>query len=330
MDWKTKIRTIFFIIILFVFFGVARKSWAVVYFEFDGESDYQYMGLANAHPGGGYFSYMGGNVFRLDSLDSCAGDTANYHYTILSSDLAGQSATSGSQYSLKTPYLGSCPNESFTRDTTIVSVLDSSELYVRWYQKWTGDWMSGSVQQKFTKFYNPNTPNSLAGHLSFASDSKVWRNFMPNLEGHFDKDGVTRYDGNIWINASDTGGNYTGVNRSYDDDPDTSNFEFEPNYWYCLEIHFRINSDPAISDAIFEAWVDGVKVMGVYDFKYYNLPEAYFTVNTLEFQHVYYNRTATDQPTYMDNIVVADEYIGPVNNQADTAAPATPSGLNVL
>ncbi|MDQ1284581.1 MAG: hypothetical protein QG620_929 [Patescibacteria group bacterium] len=326
------ISSISVFLILFFFFGSygAGRAEAAVIFDFDGENGYQYMGFQNAHLGGGYFSHMGGNVTKPESYNSCDGDTNNFHYTTVSNDSPSQDSVNGSNYALKTPYSGNCPNEGFLRDTTVINVPASSELYVRWYQKWTGNWMSGDVQQKFTKFYDPHVPNSIAGHLSFLSNSRRWRTFLPNFDGHFDKDGITRYAGWVWVNASDIGENYPGVNRSYDDDPNTSNFEFETDRWYCLEMHFRINSDPDVSDAIFEAWVDGAKVMGVYDFKYHNTPEAVFTVNALEFQHVYYNRSATDQPTYMDNIVVADEYVGPVDAGSDTLAPGSPGGLSVI
>ena len=304
---------------------------AEIFFSFDGESGYQYLGATNAHPGGGYFAHLGGNVNGAESVlpNPCSNrDTSNYHYTVLSNEPEAQGSVNGSQYSLKTPYAGYCNDESFTRDTTTI-MLNSpiEEYYIRWYQKWTGSWNNANVQQKFTKFYNPSYLSYSTAHFSFAPNSNVWRNYMINLEGRFDMNGIP-HAANVWIYETEEGaGNqYVGVARAWDDINNgigpggaDAQFVFETDEWYCIEIHSKLNSDANTADAVLEAWVDGIKVFEVKNFKYYNDLLNRIGTNAFELQHIYYNRATNDnQPTYMDNIVVSDEYIGPI-----TASPCT-------
>jgi hypothetical protein len=112
---------------------------------------------------------------------------------------------------------------------------------------------------------------------------------------------------------------------AYDDDATTtSEFVFAVNTWYCIEIHVKINTR-GNSDGLMEVWVNGNKVFGVYKFKWYS--GTIYGVNSFELQHIYYNRNAIDEPTYMDNIVISDRYIGPVVVQP---APSPPKGLKIV
>ena len=117
----------------------------------------------------------------------------------------GHNAVSGSQNSLMTPYLASCPNESTIRDTTIITTPELTEFYVRWYQKWTGSFQN-SVQQKFNKFYNPSvsSDNTITAQLSIrpngtsGATSVVAENYMYNIEKHFDK-GACNQSTSVWV-----------------------------------------------------------------------------------------------------------------------------------
>lgn len=310
-------------------------SHAEVFFEFDGENGYQYLGSGNAHPGGGYFSRLGGRVDGPEGT-GCS-NPSTYHNTILSDETAAQGAENGSQYALKTPYSGSCPNESFSRDTTIITLSTPvDEYYIRWYQKWTGDWNSGSVQQKFTKFYNASDDTYLTAHFSFDPYSEAWRNYLVNLENRFDMNHVP-HAAEVWIYATEAGAGsqYSGVNRAWDDINNgigeggtDAPYTFATDTWYCLEIHAKLNTDADTADAVCEAWVDGVKVFEVTNFKYYNRPGAKVGTNTFELQHIYYNRTSNDQPTYMDNIIISDNYNGPISGASTPLPP--PTSLEII
>lgn len=300
----------------------SEKANSATYFEWSADNGYKYLGQDNAYPGGGYFSWLGGSTTQPAGTTGCQ-DPLTVHNAILSNDTSAAGAVAGSKYALKTFYSGACPNESFQRDTTIISTPNLYEGYFRFYQKWTGDWNSSNVQQKYTKFYT--TGGVPIVHFSFGPKAKNWRAYVPNLEGHFDKDGVTRYSGGIWVYASKAGAGtpYTGQNVSYDDYNNgiggtDGEFYFNTNQWYAIEFHWKVNTDANTSDGVLEAWVDGEKVFGISNFKYFNSGSRPI-VNTFELQHIYYNRSATNQPTYMNNIIISDHYNGPI---ASIKAPA--------
>lgn len=304
--------------------GVSEQT---IYFSFDGESGYRYTNTS--HPGGGRFIHMGGDPDNPEGT-GCS-DVSSYHNTVLSNDASAQGSIPGSQWALKTPYSGDCPDESFTRDTTIIRLdEDKDEYFIRWSQKWTGNWNSADVQQKFSKFTEIGGSDEVsAGYFSFGGGSTNWRCRVPNLEGRFDMEGV-RHNIAVWVYATQegAGSQYEGVNRAWDDINNgigeggtDAELYFETERWYDLEIHAKMNSDASTADAELEAWVDGQQVFGVYDFKWYNESPGAYGIGNFELQHIYYNRDPTDQPTYMDNIVIADSYIGPADtgsHEADT------------
>ncbi len=303
----------------------------IVYFADDYESGYQYMGVSNPHPGGGFYQMMGGNVLKPEGIytgdgtvNGCVQDTNNYHYTINSNDAEAKNFILGSQKSLKTPYLGVCPGEAFLRDTTIIKTPLLSEYYVRWYQKWTGSFQS-SVQQKFSKFYYGSDPNSaITGHLSMrpnnssgttpGATSGLFEEYFINIDNHFAKSGCTPPNNSlIWLTPTSFSC-YAGQNKGWDDSTETNELiNLELNRWYEIEIHSKLNSDINTSDAEHDLWIDGVLKLQVRNFKFVNDVITTPGTNNFEFQHVYYNRSNQDQTTYMDNIVIANRHIGPVN-----------------
>lgn len=339
----TLILTSFFLPLLAI-----TSLHATVFFEFDGEKGYQYMGSGSPHPGGGYFTQMGGNINSPVGTTPTSGgctkvtgkepgpgeyNTDIYHYTHLSNDVAAQGSIPGSQYALKTDYNSNCTGEHFQKDTTLINFGQPlSEYYIRWYQKWTGNFYNANIQQKFFK---PEPDIAVGGGIGLAQITfnrkglNQFRATVPNIDGHFDKDGVTRA-AFVWVNATRAGmpgpgGEYPGTPHSYDDDgTTTSEFTFSTNTWYCIEVHTKVNTE-GNSDGIMEVWVNGIKVIGIYNFKYYSGTAS--GVRYVEMQHIYYNRDAVDEPTYMDNIVISDSYIGPIGVQP---APSPPTGLKIV
>jgi hypothetical protein len=323
MDANKKIIYLFIILMIL---SLSSLVEATVFFSFDGESGYQYMGSGSPHPGGGYFSHMGGLISGPEATQ-CSDAVGTYHHTILSNDAAAQGAVSGSQYALKTPYRAGCPDESFLRDTTTITLAAPlQEYYMRWYQKWTGNWFEATFQ----KFFKPKDSGGVTcpGQFGFSINGPgPGHNSLfaaiRNIEGHFDKDGVTR---NPVVEVSATmlwpvtGPGPTSM--AYDDDETTtSEFVFAVNTWYCIEVHVKINTS-GNSDGLMEIWVNGNKVLGIYNYKWYT--GTIYGVTSFEMQHVYYDRDAIDEPTYMDNIVISDSYIGPFGS-----TPSSVQGLTI-
>lgn len=341
-----KIIKIFFV--LSVFFAAPFSSQAAVYFEWNSAEGYKYLGSSNSHAGGGYFNWMGGAVTKPEGT-GCQ-DPNNFHNTFISTDSSAFNSDTGSSTALKTPYSGSCPNESFTRDTTIIRTPLLSEYYIRWNQKWTGSFQA-SVQQKFAKFYNSadSTSSTLTAHLSMRPNNSsgltpgattgLFENYTNNIDSHFTNQTCTNA-AVIWLapapvignglNSNGTPNCYNGQAKGYDDSILTETpITLELDRWYTIEIHSKLNSSPSVSDGVYEVWIDGALRLAGYDFKFkdgvtYNTPGT----NNFEFQHVYYNRSAQDQSTYMDNIIISDHYNGPYSS-LDVVAPASPSSMSV-
>jgi len=83
------------------------------------------------------------------------------------------------------------------------------------------------------------------------------------------------------------------------------------NRWYCIEQHVRLNT-PGQADGVFRAWVDGRKVIDRAGIEYrYG--------NTLRIQEIWLNvyhggidPAPHDMHLYIDDVVVARSYIGPM------------------
>ncbi len=317
---------------VFIFLFNVNHSNATIFFAWDGEAK-----SYNADTGTGNFSYLGGKASGSEGT-GCS-STSTSHNTIISNDAAAQSSIPGSSYSLKTPYDGNCPNESFSRDTTIITLAsDVKEVYIRLYQKFTGDWNSASVQHKFSKFTpkaHAGDDNYATGYFKFGGKSKrPFQGRLRNVDGQFDTNIKRHSVCGIYMSEAGAGSQYEGGYRYWDNynnklgDGDTdAEFYFKTNIWYCIEMHVKVNSNSSTADAVLEMWVDGKKIFSLNNFKFFGANDpAILGVGTFELQHIYYNRSGNDQPTYMDNIVIADQYIGPVGS-ADIPAPAAPAGF---
>lgn len=86
------------------------------------------------------------------------------------------------------------------------------------------------------------------------------------------------------------------------------------NIWYCIEQFVRLNT-PGEADGVLIAWLDGKKV-----FERKNL--QFRTSNILKIEEVWMNiyhggldPSPFEQTVYIDNFVVAKDYIGPVNKE---------------
>lgn len=299
-----------------------------VYFADDFESGYQYISPEDRYGGSySYYTNLGGSESGPEGT-GCS-DTDTYHNTIISDDVA----YSGT-YSLKTPYDGDCPGESTTRDTTRIALNRHSEMYIRWYQRFTGDWPSQTVQHKFSKCSAGGQDYLSTIYFRFPSASggggnRMYQAGVNNVGSQFGNIG----DGRVRIYFTD----------SHDEDEADDGWNNEVNgpgtdvdflpvidTWYCLEAHYKMNSDANTADAELDLWVDGVQYFRLRNFRFYG-PGGYghteeytqYIPNQMELQHINYVRTATDQPTYMDNIVIGSSYIGPVGESSEEPGQTT-------
>ena len=101
------------------------------------------------------------------------------------------------------------------------------------------------------------------------------------------------------------------------------------NQWHCVEQYVKMNT-PGLHDGIIRAWVDGRPAFEKEDI-------MFRTVERLKIEqiwmNVYHGGTAVspyDQHLYVDNVVIARQYIGPMNgtvsSQPDPPAPGNDNG----
>lgn len=85
----------------------------------------------------------------------------------------------------------------------------------------------------------------------------------------------------------------------------------ERNKWYCIEQHVRLN-DPGRKNGVFRVWIDGYRALDKTDVLYRTT--ASLKIDRI-WMNVYHGGTAVsphDQHVFVDNVVVARDYIGPM------------------
>lgn len=86
---------------------------------------------------------------------------------------------------------------------------------------------------------------------------------------------------------------------------------FERNRWYCIEQYVKVNR-PGQKDAVIRAWIDGRSVFERTGFRVRDTPSI--KIEQI-WMNVWYGGTAPspqDQHLFIDNVVIARRYIGPM------------------
>lgn len=273
--------------------------------------------------GGGLITWSGGRVGapRGDGTQ----DPNNFQNSWPDDSIEAQNSVAGSKYALKTQYKAGWADD-FARNHLAVQFPESNDIYIRWYQKWSNSWVWPSDQQKFIKI------------RSLFEQSTDW---SQDFEFHWGQNFITTNamystlrGGALWVySAREPGFEPTEVadtlNNGIGSGGADANFRFEKNKWYCVEIHLKANSTALKSDGsmtadgMHEVYVDGKLIFQ--DRNVLNRGTRNRGMNFAEIQHVYQisGKTNTDRPTWMDNLVVATSYIGPVDC-ADCRRPQPP------
>ncbi len=291
-------------------FLYTTNGHSTVLFEADFEDGtVPYLGSGNPHPGGGYIFWLGGKT------SGPAGDgTQNpneYHNVILDNSADAQNSVAGSGYALKTQYRAGNAY-SFQKNTTIILFPETSVVYIRWYQKWSRDWVWPTDQQKLCKILKHGewTQNfKVGGGHNYIGLTHIspGQSFPPR---YYETYVYSRFAGRRTnYRQSDSINNGVGIAGA------DGNFGLDTNRWYCIEVMVKANT-PGELDAEYKYWIDGRLVFGLYNT---DARSQYTTgVNTVELQHVYQllggGHTTVDMPTWMDNIVISTEYIGPIDS----------------
>lgn len=178
-----------------------------------------------------------------------------------------------------------------------------SELYVRWYTKWSSSFIFSPIA---TKNISLDTPGLQVYYIGWAQ----WGNTIKQYDQATDM----IYNGNL------NGGNLTPT----------------LDQWYCFEFHFKLNSTPSTADGILEGWIDDVKrwnytgqildtratasakVTGFLISGYWNCLGPSFDCTQPQDQHPLMYR-------WVDNLVISTQRVGCLSG----TPPPPPTGLTV-
>ncbi len=184
---------------------------------------------------------------------------------------------------------------------------EPEEAYFRYYLRLSNDWNSDLSGGKLPGFAGTYGRSGWGGRKTSASGGWSARGFffltsedesgipltpLGNYVYHLDQ--VNRY-GSDWI-WSQNGGALLKNNR-----------------WYSIEQHVKLNS-PGKSDGILRGWLDGRLVFEKIDLRFrgdtaLKIEEIWFNV-----YHGGGDSAPRDLVLYLDNVVIARDYIGPIHS----------------
>jgi hypothetical protein len=84
----------------------------------------------------------------------------------------------------------------------------------------------------------------------------------------------------------------------------------EKNHWYCVEQYVRMNT-PGKKDGVLRAWIDGQLAFEKVDMRYRDVPDLKIESLWMNVYHGGTTPAGEDLTLYIDNLVIARQYIGP-------------------
>lgn len=88
----------------------------------------------------------------------------------------------------------------------------------------------------------------------------------------------------------------------------------EPGRWYCIEQHLKLNT-PGQSNGLLEIWIDGVKIYRKSDLYLRDTKKLKIEKVWLNFYFGGVAKPLQNFDMYIDNVVIAADYIGPVSQR---------------
>ena len=104
----------------------------------------------------------------------------------------------------------------------------------------------------------------------------------------------------------------------------------ENNRWYCIEQYAKMNT-PGKNDGILRGWVDGRPAFEKADVRMRDTPELKIECIWINIYHGGTWPAPSDDHLYIDNVVIAKQYIGPISQPGNAQTlPQDPNGNFVL
>jgi hypothetical protein len=85
----------------------------------------------------------------------------------------------------------------------------------------------------------------------------------------------------------------------------------ENNRWYSVEQYVKLNT-PGVSNGIIRAWIDGIQVKEKTDIRFRNISDLKIETIWMDVYHGGVGVAPENMALYIDNVVVAHRYIGPM------------------
>ena len=86
----------------------------------------------------------------------------------------------------------------------------------------------------------------------------------------------------------------------------------QPGRWVCVEQRVRLNA-PGREDGVLQAWVDGRLVLDRKDLRLRDAPDIHVEEAWMNIFHGGTGVPPVDLHTYIDQVVIARRYIGPIS-----------------
>jgi|GEM_PF-2853498 len=260
-----------------------------------------YLGASSAHPGGGYISFLGGELVNGYNPGNGTQDYTSYTNVIVDTSNAAKNPLTGTDWSFKTQYRSGY-ERSYQLNTTIIKFPETDVLYVRWYQKWSKDWIWPSDQQKLLKIKGDGISQNFK--VSFSNNFINLTHLSPEPYSHLNETYVfSNYDGQkTEFRQEDSFNNKLGPNG------EDINYPLNREQWYCIETYVKANGQGA-SNAEYRYWIDDKLAFELTNTKARTNESA--KMRLIELQHVLQGAgNPIDTPTWMSDIVLSTQRIG--------------------
>jgi hypothetical protein len=183
------------------------------------------------------------------------------------------------------------------------------EAYFRYYVRLADDWnqtASGGKLPGFAGTYGragwggrkANGTNGWSARGAFEKSYETYNGTRVTPVGNYVYHaGQPGYYGDVWI-WNESGGGLLKNNR-----------------WYCIEQYVKLN-DPGENNGVLRAWLDGRRVFNKEKLRFRDTADLKIEEVWFNVYHGGATKSPRDQHLYIDNVIIAREYIGPMKREA--------------
>lgn len=302
--------------------GLVATAHGSVLFQSDFEEygSLNYLTSGSPHQGGGYISWLGGTLSNGYVPGDGTQDITVYNNVVLDDSQNAQNPYTGARYSLKTQYRAGHAH-SFQKNTTIFAFPETDTVYIRWYQKWSNNWIWPTDQQKLLKIKGKDISQNfkVTGGNNFINLTHISPS-NPDLN--------ETYVFSDWDRTTTDWRQEDNYNNKLGQDGSDINYPLKTGQWYCIETYVKANT-PGLRDAEYRYWINDELVFELTNTDARSDRTGGMTV--AEMQHVYQNLggtpTTIDMPTWMSNIVISTSRVG--CQEGEMASPPTAPALKI-